>query len=301
MRLGLYEPHHCQCGAIVDARGLHGLSCRRSAGRQQRHSLLNDIAFKSFRRAQVQSHKEPLGLLRSEGKRPDGVTLIPWSSERCLTWDVTVPDTFAASYLPATSLAAGAAAEVTTSNPSLCWWRSHQASGHGTRAQPTRLLQRCIRRPSESTIRPLQRAQNAAARLITDTKPRDHITPVLMHLHWLSIKSRIQYKLCPDAPHSHQPATCLHGRDGWAHCNFFDAVWPPVCQRPPVPEASAENQVRWANSLPHFIQSESNTKLFKKLLLKLTCLHCHFNSFIYFIVCRNMKCPPIYFVGGQYF
>jgi len=31
--------------------------------------------------------------------------------EDALTWDVTLPDTFAASHLPATSLAAGAAAE----------------------------------------------------------------------------------------------------------------------------------------------------------------------------------------------
>jgi len=47
---------------------------------------------------------------------------------------------------------------------------------------------------SESTITPLQRVQNAA--IITDTKPSDHITPVLMHFHWLPIKSRILYKLC---------------------------------------------------------------------------------------------------------
>jgi len=75
MRLGinLCEPDQCQCGAVVDARELHGLSCRRSAGRQQRHSLLNDILFRSLRRAQVQASKEPLGLLRSDGKRPDGV------------------------------------------------------------------------------------------------------------------------------------------------------------------------------------------------------------------------------------
>ena len=48
----------------------------------------------------------------------------------------------------------------------------------------------------EWTIRPLQRVQNAAARLINNTKSRDHITPVLMHSHWLPIKSRITYKPC---------------------------------------------------------------------------------------------------------
>jgi len=44
-------------------------------------------------------------------KCPDGVTLIPWANGRCLTWDVTVPDTTAASHLERTSLVAGAAAE----------------------------------------------------------------------------------------------------------------------------------------------------------------------------------------------
>ena len=38
--------------------------------------------------------KEPSGLLRTDGKRPDGVTLIPWKDGRCVTWDVTVVDTF---------------------------------------------------------------------------------------------------------------------------------------------------------------------------------------------------------------
>jgi len=62
-------------------------------------------------KAKIQSAKEPNGLTRTDGRRPDGVTLIPWSRGRCLTWDVTIPDTLAASYLDRTSLAAGAAAE----------------------------------------------------------------------------------------------------------------------------------------------------------------------------------------------
>ena len=41
----------------------------------------------------------------------------------------------------------------------------------------------------------LQRVQNAAARLITKTKKHDHITAVLIDLHWLPIKQRIEYKL----------------------------------------------------------------------------------------------------------
>jgi hypothetical protein len=112
IRLGttLCEPHLCHCGERVDARGLHGLACRKNSGRQQRHNMLNDIIWRSLRRANIPSHKEPLGLTREDGKRPDGVTLIPWSSGRCLTWDVTVSDTFAASHLPASSTGAGEAA-----------------------------------------------------------------------------------------------------------------------------------------------------------------------------------------------
>ena len=41
----------------------------------------------------------------------------------------------------------------------------------------------------------LQRVQNAAAWLIIKTKKHDHITAVLIDLHWLPIIQRIEYKL----------------------------------------------------------------------------------------------------------
>ena len=47
----------------------------------------------------------------------------------------------------------------------------------------------------KSQISRLQRVQNAAARLLTGTAHRDHITPVLERLHWLPISRRIQYKI----------------------------------------------------------------------------------------------------------
>ena len=37
--------------------------------------------------------------------------------------------------------------------------------------------------------------QNAAARLLTGTKKRDHITPVLASLHWLPVRFRINFKM----------------------------------------------------------------------------------------------------------
>ena len=48
----------------------------------------------------------------------------------------------------------------------------------------------------KSTIAPLQRAQNAAARLIGLVAPRDHVTKMLQQLHWLPVQYRISYKLC---------------------------------------------------------------------------------------------------------
>ena len=54
-------------------------------------------------------------MVRSDEKRPDGVTQIPWSEGKCASWDVTVTDTLAASNVSTSSSAAGSAAEVAAS------------------------------------------------------------------------------------------------------------------------------------------------------------------------------------------
>ena len=112
LRLGanLCAPHVCRCTAPVDARGHHGLSCTRSAGRQMRHSLLNDIIFRALSRAKVASVKEPAGLVPGTSLRPDGATLIPWTKGKCLAWDATCADTMAQSHLTGTRSASGSAA-----------------------------------------------------------------------------------------------------------------------------------------------------------------------------------------------
>ena len=56
---------------------------------------------------------EPTGLSRSDGKRPDGLTLVPCMvSRESIIWVVTVVDTLAASYIQTISKTAGGAAEI---------------------------------------------------------------------------------------------------------------------------------------------------------------------------------------------
>jgi len=47
-----------------------------------------------------------------------------------------------------------------------------------------------------STLEPLQRVQNAAARLVFGLRRYDHVTPSLIQLHWLPVSYRIKFKLC---------------------------------------------------------------------------------------------------------
>ena len=47
----------------------------------------------------------------------------------------------------------------------------------------------------QSSLRRLQPVQNAAAHLLTGTRRREHITPILASLHWLPIHFRIQFKV----------------------------------------------------------------------------------------------------------
>ncbi|XP_062864364.1 uncharacterized protein LOC134326089 [Trichomycterus rosablanca] len=48
---------------------------------------------------------------------------------------------------------------------------------------------------SNKILKKLQYIQNSAARLLTHTRSRDHITPVLQKLHWLPVAQRIQFKI----------------------------------------------------------------------------------------------------------
>ena len=90
--------------------GRHGLSCRRSEGRHHRHAAMNSIIHHALTSARVPARLEPSGLLRRDGKRPDGVSVVPWRSGKLLVWDATCTDTFALSYRSLAVHSAGAVA-----------------------------------------------------------------------------------------------------------------------------------------------------------------------------------------------
>ena len=76
LRLGLAlcTSHRCQCGDLVGSEGHHGFVCRRASGCSLRHHAINDIIWRC--KGGRPSTKEPAGLFRLDGKRPDGATLI---------------------------------------------------------------------------------------------------------------------------------------------------------------------------------------------------------------------------------
>ena len=47
----------------------------------------------------------------------------------------------------------------------------------------------------KKNITPLQLLQNSAARVLTKTRKRAHITPILKSLHWLPVCFRIDFKI----------------------------------------------------------------------------------------------------------
>ena len=104
------EPHTCRCGSVMDARGLHGLSCRFSAGRHPRHAALNDVIKRALQTAGIPSVLEPLGVDRGDGKRPDGLTIFPFAHGKCLCWDATCTDTYSRTHLNNSAVSSGNAA-----------------------------------------------------------------------------------------------------------------------------------------------------------------------------------------------
>ena len=47
----------------------------------------------------------------------------------------------------------------------------------------------------QTLLRKLQYIENTAARIVSNTPRREHITPILKALHWLPVKQRIKFKI----------------------------------------------------------------------------------------------------------
>ena len=89
LRLGcpVIHPHICICGQAADKFGVHGLTCPKVPGRRVRHTVANRLIHRALNSGDYMSVLEPQDLSRSDGKRPDGLTLVPRTRGRSLIWD----------------------------------------------------------------------------------------------------------------------------------------------------------------------------------------------------------------------
>ena len=104
-------PGRCVCGGELDARGDHALTCGRGATRCARHSEVNVRVQCALASAWVAVTLESVDSNLSNGKRPDGATVLPHSRGLEIAWDATIRHTCAPSYIPAASSAARVVAE----------------------------------------------------------------------------------------------------------------------------------------------------------------------------------------------
>jgi len=96
------EPNTCGCGKAIDARGLHGLEeCTKTAC----HSHLTDIIWWTMKRVQIPVVKDPLKLICGAIWMVN-VQIAPplhyGHMANLLSWDITVPKTYAVSHLSLT-------------------------------------------------------------------------------------------------------------------------------------------------------------------------------------------------------
>ena len=129
------------------------------------------------------------------------------------------------------------------------------------------------------TIAPLQRVQNAAARMLLNRRKTDHITDGLKDLHWLPITFRIQYKLCL-LMHLIKVSNCpsylkdmvslsssVRTRSGLksADTDSFAYVVPRTRTKLGERTFSSAGPTAW-NKLPESIRTDNDTKSLKRNL-----------------------------------
>jgi len=86
------------------------LSCKRHNMCTACHQAHHDVVAWCFASVGTPVRKRPTAFFRSDGKRPDSLTLVPWQSGKFLCWDITVICPLAESYVRVSGV--GAAAEL---------------------------------------------------------------------------------------------------------------------------------------------------------------------------------------------
>jgi len=129
----------------------------------------------------------------------------------------------------------------------------------------------------KSTLLSLQHVQNAAARLVLGLRSRDHISNGLRELHWLPVKSRIQFKLCLMMHMAHtgrcpsyigdilQPVAAYSGRPGLRSASTAQYIKPKLRTVFGERAFSFAGPTAW-NALPTHLHSIPSTATFKKHL-----------------------------------
>ena len=79
-------------------------------GRHPRHTAVNDVIHRSLSSAYIPSQLEQSGLYRSDGKGPDGCSIVPWRSRKVLVSNATCSDTNAPSHIAIAVRGAGTVA-----------------------------------------------------------------------------------------------------------------------------------------------------------------------------------------------
>lgn len=129
----------------------------------------------------------------------------------------------------------------------------------------------------QTTLRPLQRVQNAAARLVSNLRQYDHLTPAMKDLHWLPVNLRIKYKLCVmmHLIHTHQCPEYMKEmvsltasstmRPGLRSASGLSYRKPKIRTKFGERAFSYSGPDAW-NSLPEYLQMTTDTNCFKRFL-----------------------------------
>ena len=79
------------------------------SGRHFLHNAVNNLIKRAMTSTETPAVLKPASRSYSDGKIPDGLTIVPWTRGRCLEWDFTRSDTLATSHLSTAVVGPGTA------------------------------------------------------------------------------------------------------------------------------------------------------------------------------------------------